>query len=149
MRAARLEATNSELSEVNRELESFSYSVSHDLRAPLRAVDGFARMLEEDYASKLDEEGRRYVDVVRDNARRMGQLIDDLLAFSRLGRTPLERRAVDMAALVRAAWREIGGVDGVPHATLITGPLPSANGDPALVKQVVVNLLEQRGQVLP
>jgi PAS domain S-box-containing protein len=95
-----LERRARELETTNRELESFSYSVSHDLRAPLRAINGFALMLAEDYGDKLDDEGRRLLGVVRSNAQRMGMLIDDLLAFSRIGRAALNRVVVDMNAMV-------------------------------------------------
>src|SRR5262249_22569051 len=102
---------------------AFSYSVSHDLRAPLRAVDGYARMLEEDYAPRLDDEGRRLLEVVQASARRMGQLIDDLLAFSRLGRQALARQSVDMEGLAREVAAELaqGGA-----TALELGKLPAA-----------------------
>ena len=127
-----------ELEAVNKELASFSYSVSHDLRAPLRAVDGYARMLEEDYAVRLDEEGRRLLRVVRDSAGRMGQLIDDLLAFSRLSRQPLARHAVDSRALVQEV---IGEVRGDSRASVDVGELQEAQGDRTLLKQVWTNLI--------
>lgn len=96
-----------ELAAVNKELEAFSYSVSYDLRAPLLAIDGFSRMLEEDYRDKLDDEGRRQIKVIRDSSREMAQLIDDLLAFSRLGRTPIAAAEVDMGALAQSVFDEL------------------------------------------
>jgi len=127
-----------ELEAVNKELSSFSYSVSHDLRAPLRAVDGYARMLEEDYAARLDEEGRRLLGVIRQSAGRMGLLIDDLLAFSRLSRQPIVRQTVDSGALVREV---LGEVRGDSKADVEIGELQTAQGDRALLKQVWVNLV--------
>jgi signal transduction histidine kinase len=127
-----------ELEAVNKELASFSYSVSHDLRAPLRAVDGYARMLEEDYAARLDAEGRRLLTVIRDSAGRMGDLIDDLLDFSRLGRQPMTKQQVDVAALAREVVDELrGGHKAAPEV----GDLPPAPGDRALLKQVWLNLI--------
>ena len=96
----RVHERTEELQAANKELEAFSYSVSHDLRAPLRAVDGYAQMLEEDYGGKLDAEGNRLLAVVRASSRKMGELIDDLLAFSRLGREPLRTRPVQLDSLV-------------------------------------------------
>jgi PAS domain S-box-containing protein len=122
---------------LNEELEGFSYSVSHDLRAPLRAVDGFARMLEEDYAGRLDDEGRRLLGVVRESAQRMGHLIDDLLAFSRLGRQELAKREVDMDALVGEVLEELSA----PAAAIERAALPGANADRTLIKQVWANLV--------
>lgn len=130
--AVRLEAAN-------RELESFSYSVSHDLRAPLRAVDGYAQMLEEDYAATLDDEGRRLLAVVRSEANRMGQLIDDLLEFSRTGRQALQVDDVDMEALAREAAAQ--AATAFPGAALEIALLPQAKGDRAMLKQVWLNLL--------
>jgi light-regulated signal transduction histidine kinase (bacteriophytochrome) len=135
---ASLQRHTLELEATNKELESFSYSVSHDLRAPLRAVGGYARMLEEDYAEQLDDEGRRLLGVVRDASRRMGQLIDDLLAFSRLGRQEPAKRRVDMTALAREVVEELRG--GSP-AQIELAQLPAAHADPALLKQVWLNLI--------
>ena len=122
----------------NKELESFSYSVSHDLRAPLRAIDGYARMLEEDHAPRLDGEGRRLLGVVRDNATRMGRLVDDLLAFSRLSRQEAAKQPLDMAALVREVAGEVA--KGAP-ARIDIGELPPARADRALMRQVWANLI--------
>jgi len=127
-----------ELEAVNKELSGFSYSVSHDLRAPLRAVDGYARMLEEDYAARLDEEGRRLLTVIRDSAGRMGQLIDDLLNFSRLGRQPMVRHQVDTSALVNEVIQEVRGQSA---ASIEVRDLARAHGDRALLKQVWINLI--------
>ncbi|MFL9879712.1 ATP-binding protein [Herbaspirillum rhizosphaerae] len=124
----------------NKEMESFSYSVSHDLRAPLRAVDGFARMLEEDVADQLDEEGRRKLQVIRDNTRNMGRLIDELLEFSRLGRKELNYGHLDMSALAQAAFKDATSV-AVNDTTLSLSALPAARGDITLIKQVWFNLL--------
>jgi len=124
------------------ELESFSYSVSHDLRAPLRAIDGYGRILAEDYGQRLDVEGNRVLDVVRAEARRMGRLIDDLLAFSRLGRQMLRTTEVDMTALAQEAYDELraGAPDRAVEFHL--ADLPRAAGDPALLRQVWANLLD-------
>ena len=134
----RVRARTVELEATNRELESFSYSVSHDLRAPLRAVDGYARMLEEDYRERLDDEGRRLLAVVRDSAARMGRLIDDLLAFSRLGRQAPAARPVDMATLAAEVADEVRGDS---KAAIEIGLLPAAHADPAMLKQVWLNLI--------
>ncbi len=132
-------ARQAELQSANRELESFSYSVSHDLRAPLRAIDGFSLMLEEDYAARLDEEGRRLLAVVRQEAGRMGQLIDDLLAFSQIGRKQIAKNPVDMAALAQEVVGELSA--HYPAARIDIGRLPPGSGDRALLKQVWVNLV--------
>jgi PAS domain S-box-containing protein len=133
----RVAERTAQLEGVNKELESFSYSVSHDLRAPLRAVDGYALMLEEDFAARLDDEGRRLLGVVRKEARRMGQLIDDLLEFSRMGRQPPAKRPVDMAALAREVVEELRGER--PAAGI--DALPGASADPAMLRQVWANLI--------
>ncbi|WP_460814657.1 sensor histidine kinase [Luteimonas pelagia] len=131
-----LVAKAAELQQSNRELEAFSYTISHDLRAPLRHVDGYARMLAEDAGDGLDAECRRYVEEIGGAARRMGALIDDLLAFSRLGRKPVEKVPLDMAALVARVVEETGGAGRV-HV----GALPDAPADPVLLRQVWVNLV--------
>ena len=129
------------LAAANRELEAFSYSVSHDLRAPLRAMDGFSRILLEDYAQALPDDGRRYLQIVRDSARQMGELVDDLLTFSRLGRQALEPRPVDPARLARDAWADLRHEwEGRP-VELRVCDLPTAEGDPTLLRLVFSNLL--------
>jgi PAS domain S-box-containing protein len=136
---AELERRAGQLEAANRELEAFSYSVSHDLRAPLRAVDGYARMLEEDCAARLDDEGRRLLAVVRSESARMGRLIDDLLAFSRSGRQPLRVAELDMTALAREVVAELS--PRYPSAAVELAPLPAAAGDRALLRQVWLNLV--------
>jgi len=140
-RTRELSEANQSLQAVNRELESFSYSVSHDLRAPLRAIDGFSRMLLKDYADKLGDEGRRKLNVVRDNTQTMGQLIDDLLSFSRLGRKEMTKMSLDMEALVRDTWKDLTAVNPERRPTLVLNPLPPGVGDRTLIRQVILNLL--------
>jgi signal transduction histidine kinase len=135
---ANLQRYTVELESTNKELESFSYSVSHDLRAPLRAVDGYARMLEEDYRERLDVEGQRLLRVVRESSSRMGRLIDDLLAFSRLGRQEPAARRIDMERLVAEVVAEVRGAS---PAAVEVAPLPAAEADPAMLKQVWLNLV--------
>jgi signal transduction histidine kinase len=123
----------------NKELEAFSYSVSHDLRAPLRAVDGFSRILLEDHGEQLDAEGKRLLGVVRSSTRQMGQLIDDLLAFSRVGRKEIAKSDVDMAALASLAFEaQCAEGDDVSFAV---GELPHVDVDLPLMRQVWTNLI--------
>ena len=138
---ADLQRHAAELVESNKELEAFSYSVSHDLRAPLRAVDGFSRMVLADYAPKLDEEGRRMLGVIRGEAQRMGRLIDDLLAFSRLGRQSIEATGIEMEALARSVFDELAAQEPNDRVRLDLRPLPPARGSEAMIRQVWVNLI--------
>ena len=134
MRTAQLEAAN-------KELESFAYSVSHDLRAPLRAIDGFCQILVTEHAPGLDGEPRRYLQRVSENTRKMGRLIDDLLHFSRLGRQAMTRQPVAMADLVRQCLEELQGEREGREVEVILGELPPCRADAALLKQVWLNLL--------
>ena len=138
---ARVTARTAELTQANAELEAFSYSVSHDLRAPLRAVDGFARLVEDDYGARLDDEGRRMLGVIRAQALRMGRLIDDLLAFSRVSRQAMEPSAIDMQALAREVFDALAALEPARTVRLELGALPPAHGSPALIRQVWENLL--------
>jgi len=122
------------------EMEAFSYSISHDLRAPLRAVNGYAKILEEDYAGLFDAEGNRLLAVVQDNAKKMGVLIDDLLAFSRLGRKELNKSMIDMTALVENVWNELQRTSNSPAKIIFTG-LHTVMADLMLMTQVWMNLL--------
>ena len=129
------------LKATNAELESFSYSVSHDLRQPLRAIHGFARILLEDHHAELDPEAQRLLGVIDQNTLRMGQLIDDLLAFSRLGRKELETRRVDMAEVADGVAAEVRRADADRPLEIKIFPLPPARGDCALLRQVLSNLV--------
>ncbi len=129
------------LREANKELEAFSYSVSHDLRAPLRSIDGFAKVLVEDFGPSLAPEAQRCLGIIQKSAGRMGELIDDLLEFSRLSRSELERHTVDAERLVREVWFELGRQDQDRTAELIVGRLPKCRADRRLLKQVWTNLL--------
>jgi PAS domain S-box-containing protein len=130
-----------QLEAANAELEAFSYSVSHDLRAPLRAMAGFSRILQEDYAHHLPPQAGRYLQIIQDNAQQMGRLIDALLAFSRLGRHPLKRQSVAPADLVRQVLDELHDEQTGRQVEISVGDLPVCQADPALLKQVFVNLL--------
>jgi PAS domain S-box-containing protein len=138
----RVAERTTQLEAANKELEAFSYSVSHDLRAPLRAIDGFSRILLEDHASQLPEEAIRLLRVVRDNTQQMGHLIDDLLAFSRLSRQSVEKRAVDTAELVRQVLDTLQNDLDTRKVEIEIGELPNCYGDPLLLKQVWLNLLD-------
>jgi PAS domain S-box-containing protein len=133
-RAADLEA-------VNKELEAFSYSVSHDLRAPLRAIDGFARIILEDYSATIDESGRRYLNIICKSTTQMGQLIDDLLAFSRLGRQPMTMAPIDMDGVVKSLLEDFKDLVPQRNIEFISHSLPPANGDRSMIRQVLMNLL--------
>jgi PAS domain S-box-containing protein len=137
----RVRQRTEELESANRELEAFSYSVSHDLRAPLRAVDGYSSALVEDFGATLPPDARRYLHEVRSGAQRMGALIDDLLAFSRLGRQTLARRRVDTDAMVRDVVAELTAGAADRPLVMRIGALEPCEGDPALIRQVWVNLL--------
>ena len=134
MRTAQLEAAN-------KDLESFAYSVSHDLRTPLRAIDGFCQILMTEHAPGLDGEPRRYLQRVSENTRKMGRLIDDLLHFSRLGRQAMTPQPVAMADLVRQCLEELQGEREGREVEVILGELPPCRADAALLKQVWLNLL--------
>ena len=137
----RVAKRTSELETANHELEAFSYSISHDLRAPLRAVDGFSQAVMEDYGELLPDGGRRYLQTIRDGAQRMGMLIDDLLAFSRLSRQPVSKQEVDTASLVANVLEELKPQHDGREVDIRIGDLPPYQGDAALLKQVWINLL--------
>lgn len=133
-RTAQLEATN-------QELEAFSYSVSHDLRAPLRAVSGYAMILKEDYTEKLDEEGNRILHMIVNNARMMGLLIDDLITFSKIGRKETQYRPVDMKLLIDSCIQELQPLRGGQSLNIKVGSIAPCFGDGNLLKQVWMNLI--------
>ena len=137
----KIEERTAQLETVNKELEAFSYSVSHDLRTPLRAVSGYSIMLKEDYESGLDQEGKRILGNIISNARMMGQLIDDLLSFSRLGKKELAKTLVNMQLLVAGVVEELLQNEPENKYYVVTGTLPSVEADQVMIKQVVVNLI--------
>ena len=138
---ARVARRTAELEAANKELEAFSYSVSHDLRAPLRAINGFAGIVLEDFGPQLPEEGRHYLERVRKGGQRMGELIDDLLAFARLSRQPLNRQQVNVTQLVQDVLAEVNPSGSGRQIETRVYELPTCHGDRVLLKQVWVNLL--------
>ena len=130
-----------QLEAANKELESFSYSVSHDLRAPLRAIDGFSRIVLEEHSAALAPEGIAFLKLVRDNTRQMGQLVDDLLQFSGLGRLALLKQPVDPGAMVRACLAEMTSETAGRSVEIVIGDLTPCRADSNLLKQVWRNLL--------
>jgi signal transduction histidine kinase len=131
-----------ELEAANQELEAFSYSVSHDLRAPLRAMDGFSRILLERHAGGLSDDGRAYLDRIRGSAQRMSQLIDDLLTFARTSRQPLARRTIDLAKVAQEVLGELASERQRRQIDVTVKDVPLCRADPTLMKQVYVNLLQ-------
>lgn len=137
----RVAERTSELAASNKELEAFSYSVSHDLRAPLRAINGFSEILLRDFGGNLDDKARHYLQTVAASGRQMGELVDDLLAFSRLSRQPLVKGPVDVNDLVRQASHDLQQQAPGHPVALRVNPLPPAEGDRSLINQVICNLL--------
>jgi len=124
--------------QLNKELEAFTYSVSHDLRAPLRSVDGYSKVLLEDYGANLDEEGQRTIKVIIGNAKKMGQLIDDLLEFSRIGKKEIIKSSLNMQTLIETALKE---QERTGNVEIKLGDLISARGDQSMIYQVWLNLI--------
>jgi hypothetical protein len=137
----RVEERTRSLEMANNELEAFSYSVSHDLRAPLRGVSGFTAMLLEKHGDRLDDEGLRICRVIKDSAQRMGQLIDDLLSFSRLARREIQKLPIDMNSLVNSIYHELAKPAGGARVNFTLELLENSQGDPSLLRQVWANLI--------
>jgi len=138
---SRVKERTQQLEEANKELEAFAYSVSHDLRAPLRAIDGYSGILLEDYRDSLDDEGKRVCNVVRTEIQRMGMLVDDLLSFSRLSRSHAQATTIRMAALVDSVLNETVSPESRSRIDFAIEELPDATGDPSLMRQVWANLI--------
>jgi len=137
----RVIARTAQLEDANKELEAFSYSVSHDLRAPLRAIDGFSHALQEDLGDQLDETCQDHLKRVRAASQRMAHLIDDLLKLSRLGRMPMDRQRVDLSALVQKIAGEFQAVESSRHVEVLVAENIQTEGDPSLIAVVIENLL--------
>jgi two-component system sensor kinase len=125
----------------NKDLEAFSHSISHDLRAPMRAIDSFSRILLEEYNRKLDDEGKRVIGIIRSNIARLNKMVEDLLKLSRIGSAELEMRRVDMNALAAKTIEEIKGTVPDRNIEFKLGWLPDAHGSPTMLQQVMVNLI--------
>lgn len=139
---AQLKSERQKLEVSNKELEAFSYSVSHDLRAPLRAIDGYSRIVIEDYASKLDAEGVRLLNVIRESSQKMDTLIADLLSLSRVTRSEMKVVPVDMAALASSVFSELSVDDRCNNVMFTVADIPAAHADLTLIRQVWVNLID-------
>lgn len=140
-RTFELEVANRDLEATNRGLEAFSYSVSHDLRAPLRVIDGYAMLLLEDYAQALPDEAKHFLGLMRNGAQRMSTLIEDLLRFAKTAQQPLEMRPVDLGALVAHCLAEFRDEIAARRIEVSVQPLPQLQADEAMLRQVFVNLL--------
>ena len=136
-----LEQRTEELQQINEELESFSYTVSHDLRAPLRAIDGFSKVLAKKSEGKLDPELKRYLDVIIENVGKMSMLIDDLLDYSRMGRLKKRESLVDMDQLINEVFQDLTQVHEQGRVQLQLTPLPKLKGDREMMKHAIANLL--------
>ncbi|WP_342306200.1 PAS domain S-box protein [Methanolobus sp. ZRKC5] len=130
-----------QLEEANKELEAFAYSVSHDLRAPLRAIDGFSKIIMEDYEDQFDEEGERLFNVIRTNTQKMDKLITDLLALSKIGRNEINHVAIDMNAMVKSVFNDLVASENEKSFVFTVSDLPVCFADPTLIKQLWINLL--------
>ena len=137
----RVRERTAQLESANNELESFTYSVSHDLRAPVRAIEGFSQILVEEFSSHLPLEARRLIGIVQSNTRHMGRLIDDLLTFSRLGRQPVNKQTIRTSDMVHQAMGTLQGEMEGREVKIKIGKLPDCEGDPSLIEQVWLNLL--------
>ena len=137
----RVQERTRELEDANRELEAFSYSASHDLRAPLRSINGFARLLQKGQADRLDEKGREHLDRVRSESQRMSELIDALLDLSHMARTNLRREVVDLSEMAKAIAAELQASEPNRDAEFLVTPGLRTRGDVKLLRQVLHNLL--------
>lgn len=137
---AELKDKHNKLTEINHDLEAFSYSVSHDLRAPLRALNGFSKILFEDYSASLDDEGKRLLQVIGYNVKKMGMLIDDLLAFSRIGRQEITFSEINMKSTAHEVFQELRSAKDTIQFLL--HDIPNAYGDSSMIRQVWVNLID-------
>jgi len=138
---SRAEATKARLEALNNELEAFSYSVSHDLRAPLRAIKGLSQAVLEDQSPRLDQTGQRYLTLIRDNAIRMETLIEDILEFSRFNRQTMKTSEVDLQGIARTVFAELSALERDRDITFFVGQMPTVEGDEAMLRQVIMNLL--------
>lgn len=141
LKSEELQRSAAQLELANKELEAFSYSVSHDLRAPLRAINGFVSILVEDYEKVLDDEGKRICGIIQSNATKMGQLIDDLLSFSRLIRSEFHNSKIDMESLVKSVISDFGATQDISLKNITINELPKTFGDTNMLKQVWINLI--------
>jgi len=140
-RSEELTLANDELKKAQEELEAFSYSVSHDLRAPIRAINGYTQILVEDHIDAIDEDGKNVLNAIIKNSNKMGVLIDDLLAFSKLGRKQVASMNINMETLVKNVINDMTIEKGENTPIFEIDALAPANGDPSLIKQVWINLI--------
>ena len=142
----RLAEARAQLEDANREMEAFTYSVSHDLKGPVRAIDGFTKMILKDYSQAMDAEFRRRFEIVLENTQLMAGLIEGLLTLSRIGRKGLSCSTIDMRAMFETSWKEINACNPGRKIDFRIGNLLPAYGDASLIRQVVSNLLSNAGK---